>query len=446
MTPVSVIVDLDIEADVDDVGALALLHALADNGEANILGVTVDTSSQWGPPAVDAINTYHGRPNIPIGQYKGPAFDPVGPANNFPQTIATEFPQDIGSGGNAENAVTLLRRLLASQPDDSVVIVGIGFLNNLKDLLNSGADAYSPLSGMALVDLKVKALSVMGGYYPSGVDGFNWWYDKLSAGRVINDWPGRIIFSGLGASVGTGPALATQTPVTNPSRRAYALFPGANNNRPSWDQISTLVAVRGNGSLFGEVTGSNSYNVSSGANTFVTSVNDGHTYLTQSVSDSTLASVISNLMVQAPASTAIGNGVYRLTAKHSNKVLEVASCSASGAVQQNTWANTNCQKWRVTAVGGGYYRVEAVATGKVLDVWNLSTANGGSVVQHQWLNGANQLWAFGPTGDGRFQIVNKNSSKGLDVPYISTADGVAVWQYQWLGGDNQKWQLGYLTP
>ena len=65
--PVSIILDTDIDTDCDDVGALAMLHALADNGEADILGVICNIPSQWCAPCVEAINHYYGRPEIPIG-------------------------------------------------------------------------------------------------------------------------------------------------------------------------------------------------------------------------------------------------------------------------------------------------------------------------------------------------------------------------------------------
>jgi hypothetical protein len=38
-TPVPVIFDADIASDVDDVGAVALLHALANRGEAKIVAM-----------------------------------------------------------------------------------------------------------------------------------------------------------------------------------------------------------------------------------------------------------------------------------------------------------------------------------------------------------------------------------------------------------------------
>ena len=60
-----------LELRVDDVGALALLHALADRGEAKILGVLISSKNEWAGPCVDAINTWHGRPDVPIGRQRG---------------------------------------------------------------------------------------------------------------------------------------------------------------------------------------------------------------------------------------------------------------------------------------------------------------------------------------------------------------------------------------
>ena len=55
--PVGVLLDTDLGPDADDAGALAVLHALADRGEAEILGVACGTTSPWCAPAADAINT-----------------------------------------------------------------------------------------------------------------------------------------------------------------------------------------------------------------------------------------------------------------------------------------------------------------------------------------------------------------------------------------------------
>ncbi|HXH99902.1 MAG TPA: hypothetical protein VNI52_06515 [Sphingobacteriaceae bacterium] len=65
--PVKIIYDTDIDLDVDDVGALALLHALSDNGEAKILGVICNAPTPYGATTISSINRYYGHPEIPIG-------------------------------------------------------------------------------------------------------------------------------------------------------------------------------------------------------------------------------------------------------------------------------------------------------------------------------------------------------------------------------------------
>ena len=56
-TPVNIIYDTDMASDVDDVGALALLHALADIGEAEILAAMVSSQNEYVVPCLNAINT-----------------------------------------------------------------------------------------------------------------------------------------------------------------------------------------------------------------------------------------------------------------------------------------------------------------------------------------------------------------------------------------------------
>ncbi len=61
------------------------------------------------------------------------------------------YPHDLVENQDAEDAVTLLRRLLAGSEDGSVVIVQVGFSTNLAALLETSPDAISPLSGPDLV-------------------------------------------------------------------------------------------------------------------------------------------------------------------------------------------------------------------------------------------------------------------------------------------------------
>ncbi len=71
--PVPIIFDTDFGPDYDDVGAIALLHALADSGEATILATIACNKHRWAGAALNVFNTYFKRPQIPIGVPKGPA-------------------------------------------------------------------------------------------------------------------------------------------------------------------------------------------------------------------------------------------------------------------------------------------------------------------------------------------------------------------------------------
>ena len=166
--PVKVIFDTDMCQDCDDVGALAVLNTFADQGKAEILACVANGHDRDKAIAasISAINTYYGRPDVAIGTYQGPGH----PATPSPYTakLRDEFPHAAKPDDEEPRAVDVYRRTLAAAPDGSVVIVSVGFLVNLRDLLESKPDALSPLAGIDLVRQKVKKLVVMGGDFPQG--------------------------------------------------------------------------------------------------------------------------------------------------------------------------------------------------------------------------------------------------------------------------------------
>jgi inosine-uridine nucleoside N-ribohydrolase len=238
-----VIFDTDWGPDVDDVGALAILHALADNGELDLLGIAISFAGDEGATSLDAVNTFYGRPDIPIASIDNVRGDPVA----YRRVIAAEFPHDIRPT-EVEEPVALYRRLLAAQPDDSVTIISVGFLTNLAALLESQADAHSPLTGPELVSRKVALYVQMGGRYPVQEPGdYNLGLDAPSSHAVITNWPTPILFSGgeIGDEVITGTErLREATTAENPVHRAYEIFNDF-AGRFSWDQTAVLAGVRG---------------------------------------------------------------------------------------------------------------------------------------------------------------------------------------------------------
>src|SRR6201999_108803 len=140
---------------------------------------------------------------------------------------------------------------LVSQPDNSVTIVTIGFLTNLSNLLNSGADEYSALDGKQLVKKKVKLLVCMGGRFPSGYE-FNVMKDAAASQNVYDNWPTQVIFSGfeIGDHLKAGlPLIHNKTiqndPVKDVFRISIPLAKEDSVGRKSWDETAVLVAIKG---------------------------------------------------------------------------------------------------------------------------------------------------------------------------------------------------------
>jgi len=298
---VPIIFDTDIGTDVDDAGALAILHVLADRGEAGILATMSANQNRWSAPAIDVINTYYGRQDMPIGSSKtGP-----NPEEWYHENVP-DYPHDLTTGDDAPDAVEMYRKILAAQPDQSVTIVVVGWLTNMADLLNSKPDRYSPLSGRELVRAKVKELVSMGGTWPNSPkkEGeYNFRMDGPAAHKVINDWPGRIMFTGLGKDVMTGAKLVAQAAKDNPVPAFYRnFFKGHKvSERSSWDLIAVLYAVRGLSDYFTAASDGKCVGQKDGSNKWIPGPAQNHSYLTYKMPQPELAAVIEDLLLTPPA-------------------------------------------------------------------------------------------------------------------------------------------------
>ena len=180
--------------DVDDVGALAVLHALADNGEAEILAISYNEVHPSGAGTICAINTWYNRGAIPIGIYKGDLADPD--ESSYLESIAANFPHDLPTVPTPSSLEVYLQ-VLSEQPDNSVTIISVGFLNNLYDLLQ--ADAH--LVAQKVTELVVMALRIDDPYNTIR-------HNQVDKSEyVIRNWPTRLVISQHGESVHTGARL-----------------------------------------------------------------------------------------------------------------------------------------------------------------------------------------------------------------------------------------------
>ena len=281
--PVGIIFDTDVDHDCDDIGALFILHGAMDRGEANLLGTIGCTSSDAIAPCLDGINTWFGRPEIPVGTLKDKGFlDHKG----FAAEMNRHYPSRFPTGRDYPDAVKLYRQILARQPDRSVVVLAVGPLRNLANLLNSQPDDVSPLDGQALIAAKVKRLEVMGGIYPPAKNGkegeWNFKQDPAAAALVCSTWPTPVLFNGDGGSTSSGRRVTYEMPEHNPLTMAYRLYPnvGYAGDRLSWDSISALVAVRRAAPWYEVVVGgTNVTDPNTGINTWTAGKDRGHSYL-----------------------------------------------------------------------------------------------------------------------------------------------------------------------
>jgi inosine-uridine nucleoside N-ribohydrolase len=240
LPPQRVILDTDIDSDVDDTGALAMLLNLHKKGIIELLGIITTSDDPYAPVCVSAITTYYGCSEIPVGFLMGQ--HTLTNHSRYTKFIADEFPSKLSSWSMAEVSTTLYRKLLAQIPDESVIIITIGHLSSLMRLLQSPSDKISRIDGMELAAKKVTKWICMGGEYPKGKEANFGRPDPGSTVYCLNHWDKEIIFCGweAGSKVITGGSnLKSLLKTGHPVYRAYELY---NNfeGRSSWDQIAVL--------------------------------------------------------------------------------------------------------------------------------------------------------------------------------------------------------------
>lgn len=298
-----IIFDTDIGPDYDDVGAITILHALADSGECEILATVASDGHPSIAPTIEVFNRYFGRDSLPVGVAVQGAPDFTA-ENGWNDTLINNFAPDVRTKSYPD-AVSVYRRTLADQPDNSVTIVTVGFLSNISALLNSQPDEYSQLNGVDLVKAKVKQLVAMAGAFPEGSE-FNVNKHTSASVNAITKWPKPILFSGfeIGVKIFTGGKVAAQGG-NDPVSKAYAYnlktyTKDGETNRNSWDQTAVLCAIRNPEDYF-YVNGPGKFVIQEdGSNTWNPTTDAGHYFLSHKYPYAHIAEVIETLMLHTP--------------------------------------------------------------------------------------------------------------------------------------------------
>lgn len=300
-----IIFDTDMGPDYDDVGAIAVLHALADSGECEILATLSCNGHPSVAPTIETFNRYFNRPDIPIGVPQNPVVNAI-PQNKWNDSVVAKFQPALKGKSVYPVASKVYREVLAAQPDKSVTIVTVGFVTNLYELLQTDGDEYSSLSGTELVAKKVKNWVAMAGAFPEGRE-YNVMMDAQASVYTFSHWPTPILFSGfeIGNPILTGRKVAENGSPDNPVAWAYkynlatyAEVPS--ENRMSWDLTAVLCAVRDPEEYF-YVCGPGKFVVESdGYDWWDAETDFGHCFLVHKYPYRKIADILDGLMMHEP--------------------------------------------------------------------------------------------------------------------------------------------------
>jgi len=311
--PVKVIFDTDMYTDFDDAGALACLHAMADAGECELLATIVNTRDCLSVAMCEIINSYYGRPDIPVGCTRDIGKSGAEPAHlrRYAATVEKYAKWVKHRNSNeAPDANEVYRKILAAQPDKSVVICSVGFLTNMRRLVETDRD---------LVARKVKTWVAMACKYPYGSE-YNSMVDWESSRIALENWPTEVIFTDAeyGKDCFAGRAVAESGVKDSPVADVFAgniptreeIRKNAAHNlrccygmggRSAWDETATLIAVRGTDRYFNVERGMYRMVGNKGENEWVPDAEKGpHLRVTEKVSKAEVGEIIDELICRTP--------------------------------------------------------------------------------------------------------------------------------------------------
>lgn len=302
---VKIIFDTDMGPDYDDIGAIALLHAFANQGKIEILATVSSDAHKDIPGTIEVYNKYFKRGDIPVGQTYSPLAPNFTAANNWNEQIIKKFEPAL-LNKKYESSVSIYRKVLAEQPDNSVTIVTVGFMTNISDLLQSKADKYSNLTGIELLEKKVKNWVAMAGGFPQGRE-FNIHEDAESGVYAFDHFPKPILFTGfeIGDKIKTGGKIAEQKLESSPVSVGYQInlvsyAKEAVKARSSWDQTAVLIAAENLEKYFYLSGPGTMKTEKDGSNYWEPSAQGKHKFIIHKYPYKKLEEVIDKLMLEQP--------------------------------------------------------------------------------------------------------------------------------------------------
>ena len=249
-----IIFDTDFGGDADDLGALTILNNLENDGVCEITAIMVYSNYSDAIAAIDGVNRYYGNDGVPMAIRNHSYYDTE---TSYCNAVATTLPHEL-TNDDVPLCIDLYREILSQADDKSITLVTVGPLANIKELIDSKADKHSPLTGLELMNRKLKGISMMGGAFPAMENEWNFWGNSAGTTRYVLDklaTPIAIIGYEVGQAVKIGNEF-NKIKGNNPLYPGFlyfsehapwmkADFKGAILDNPCYDQITLLHGIYG---------------------------------------------------------------------------------------------------------------------------------------------------------------------------------------------------------
>ncbi len=272
------IVGTDWWTDCDDAVAMRILAQAHKRKNIEILGIGINVCMEYSVASLDGFLNTEGVSDIPLGiDCEATDFGGKPPYQKRLAPYANKYL----TNKDAENAVTLYRRLLA-ESDEKVEIIEIGYLQVISAVLESGADDISAKNGIELIREKVSKIWVMAGKWDENGGKENNFARNLRSCKAAEIFcskcPVSITFLGyeIGVDVISGNELCEDDVL-------YQILSdhGSPKGRASWDPMLVLLALAGDEKQggYGFVQGAASVDPINGKNYFSHTPNGLHRYV-----------------------------------------------------------------------------------------------------------------------------------------------------------------------
>lgn len=238
-TQLTVLFDTDLCGDVDDVGALYLLLDASKKFGFRIGGIAVNVNSENAYPAVMAMLKEQNMTEIPVGVHDGknPESGNYAP---YVEYLANQYDGEVKKNTAAE----IYESVLNDAAEQSVVVVSVGFFNNINRARKVDAELF---------DKKVRTVVAMGGRFDDekGFPEFNIREFVADSKEFIENYSGELIFGGFEIGYQVMTDLNDVNDLSSLLVDAYRIYTEGGMKRESWDPLTVDFAIHGENEYYG---------------------------------------------------------------------------------------------------------------------------------------------------------------------------------------------------